>query len=115
MSTWEASFLQLKKLKLSKDTKTFHPPAELKFIEAMQSIAREYGKLADKDENGIWVGYEPQSENENYEIGVKCANCAHFESSSVCKIIKKQIEPGGYCRLAAIPSGLIKNEKSKRS
>lgn len=92
----------------------YHPPAEKEFIAAMQSIARTYGKLADKDENGIWVGYLSQSENDNYKIGVKCANCANFESDNVCKVVKAKIEPGGYCRFAAIPSGIVQNEKTKR-
>ncbi len=91
----------------------YHPPAEKEFISAMQSIAIRFGKLADKDENGIWVGYESRAKNENYAIGVRCENCAHFESANVCKIIKAKIEPGGYCRLAAIPSELVNKNKKK--
>jgi hypothetical protein len=83
-------------------------PAEEDFVYALRSIASKYGKLADGDENGIWVGYESQAENENYKIGVKCSNCAFYESENVCQIIKAKIEPGGYCRLAAIPPGLVK-------
>ena len=82
-------------------------PAEQEFVTALRSIAGKYGKLADRDGNGIWVGYETQAENENYEIGVRCSNCAFYESENVCQIVKAEIEPGGYCRLAAIPDGLV--------
>lgn len=81
--------------------------AEQKFADALLDIVEEYGKLADGDEKGIWVGYESASENEDAEIGVKCSNCYFFESENVCKIIAQQIEPEGMCRLAAIPPGLV--------
>lgn len=90
-----------------------YPPAEKEFISAMQSIAIRFGKLADNDDNGIWVGYVDKKNNDNYGIGVYCAHCAHYESEKVCKIIKAKIEPGGYCRLAAIPSELVKKNKKK--
>lgn len=114
MSKWDRSMFLLKNIRITPAPPPYHPPAEKEFIAAMQSIALRFGKLADKDENGIWVGYEPQSKNNNYKIGVKCANCAHFESDNVCKIVKAKIEPGGYCRLAAIPSGLVQKEKTER-
>ena len=85
----------------------YYPPAEKEFISSMQAIARKYGKLADMDENGIWVGYVPKKQNDNYSIGIYCEHCAHYESEKVCKIIKAKIEPGGYCRLAAIPSEYV--------
>jgi len=91
----------------------YHPPAEKEFISAMQSIALRFGKLADKDDNGIWVGYVSKAKNDNYGIGVYCAHCAHYESENVCKIIKAKIEPGGYCRLAAIPAELVNKNKKK--
>ena len=81
--------------------------AEREFANALLSIAQKYGKLSDNDGNGIWVGYVSQEENDNYEIGVRCENCVLHESESVCKIIKNKIEPGGYCRLAAIPDGVV--------
>ena len=81
--------------------------AEREFANALLSIAQKYGKLSDNDGNGIWVGYVPEEENDNYEIGVRCENCVLHESESVCKIIKNKIEPGGYCRLAAIPDGVV--------
>lgn len=82
----------------------YYHPAEKEFVSAMQSIVRKYGKLEDYDDKGIWIGYEPRAKNENYSIGIRCENCAHYESEKVCKIVKTAIEPGGYCRFAAIPS-----------
>jgi hypothetical protein len=86
----------------------YYAPAEKEFISAMQTIALRFGKLADNDDNGIWVGYVNRENNDNYKIGVYCAHCAHYESENVCKIIKAKIEPGGYCRLAAISSDFVK-------
>lgn len=92
-------------------TKVKMAAAEREFANALLSIAQKYGKLSDNDGNGIWVGYVPEEENDNYEIGVRCENCVLHESNSVCKIIKQRIEPGGYCRLAAIPDGVVGNPK----
>ncbi len=92
--------------------KPYYAPAEQDFIAAMQSIANRYGKLSDKDDNGIYVGYTSQKDNDVYKIGVYCAHCAHYESKSVCKIIKAKIEPGGKCRLAAIPSEYVTVRKT---
>ena len=86
-------------------------PAEREFADSLLSIAKKYGKLSDNDGNGIWVGYVPEAENDNYEIGVRCENCILHESKSVCKIIKQRIQPGGYCRLAAIPDGVVGSSK----
>lgn len=91
----------------------YYPPAEKEFISAMQSIAVRFGKLADNDGNGIYVGYVDKKDNDNYDMGIYCAHCAHYESEKVCKIIKAKIEPGGYCRLAAIPAELVKKNKKK--
>jgi hypothetical protein len=85
------------------------PPAEQEFANALMGIAKKYGKLANDDGNGIWVGYVPASENENLSIGVKCGNCALYEGNGVCKIVAQQVEDGGYCRLAAIPDGVVKS------
>lgn len=93
-------------------TKVKMSAAEREFANALLSIAQKYGKLSDNDGNGIWVGYVPEEENDNYEIGVRCENCVLHESNSVCKIIKQRIEPGGYCRLAAIPDGVVGNPKN---
>lgn len=85
------------------------PPAEQEFANALMGIAKKYGKLSNGDGNGIWVGYVPASENENLSIGVKCGNCALYEGNGVCKIVAQQVEDGGYCRLAAIPDGVVKS------
>lgn len=82
--------------------------AEREFANALLNIAQKYGKLSDNDGNGIWVGYVSEENNDNYEIGVRCENCVLHESENVCKIVKTRIEPGGYCRLAAIPDGVVK-------
>lgn len=85
----------------------YYPPAEKEFISAMQVIARRWGKLADNDGNGIYVGYVDKKDNDNYSKGIYCEHCAHYESEKVCKIIAAKIEPGGYCRLAAIASEFV--------
>jgi hypothetical protein len=85
------------------------PPAEQEFANALMSIAKKYGKLSNGDGNGIWVGYVPASENDNLSIGVKCGNCALYEGNGICKIVAQQVEDGGYCRLAAIPDGVVKS------
>lgn len=98
---WLAEFLEAMDHKLA--------PAEQEYANAMMSIVGKYGKLADGDKNGIWVGYVEPSENDNLEIGVKCSNCHFYKSESECMIVKRPIEPDGYCRLAAIPPGLVKS------
>lgn len=85
------------------------PPAEQEYADALLRIAARYGKLSNGDGNGIWVGYVPGSENDNLSIGVKCSNCYFYESEKVCKIVAQEIEPNGYCRLAAMPDGVIKS------
>ncbi len=84
-------------------------PAEAEYVESMFEIVEEYGKLADNDGNGIWVGYEPASQNENKAKGVKCSNCAFWcPEMKGCHIIVQKAEANGYCRLAAIGEGLVK-------
>jgi hypothetical protein len=85
-------------------------PEERMFAEALIAIAEKYGKF-DTDSTGVWVEYIPQSKNDNYEIGVKCANCALHESENICKILSFEIEPGGYCRLAVIPQGYVEESE----
>lgn len=92
-------------------TKVKMAAAEREFANALLGIAQKYGKLSDNDGNGIWIGYVAEEENDNYDIGVRCENCVLHESDSVCKIVKQRIEPGGYCRLAAIPDGVVGNPK----
>jgi len=93
----------------------YYPPAEQEFISAMQTIARRFGKLADNDGNGIWVGYVDKKKNDNYSKGIYCEHCAHYESEKVCKIIAAKIEPGGYCRLAAIPAEKVTIKGKKKN
>jgi hypothetical protein len=88
-------------------TKVKMAAAEREFADALLSIAKKYGKLSNNDGNGIWVGYVSREDNDNYDIGVRCENCVLHESEYVCKVVKNRIEPGGYCRLAAIPDGLV--------
>jgi len=87
-------------------------PAEAKYVEALHKIVEEFGKLADDDGNGIYVGYIPASQNKDKAIGVKCSNCAFYcPEMKNCHIVKQKIEPEGYCRLAAIGDGLVKGRK----
>lgn len=81
--------------------------AELEYVDAMLEIVEEYGKLADNDGNGIWVGYVSAAENDNASIGVNCENCYFYLGDGECTIVAQEVEPGGYCRLAAIPSKAI--------
>lgn len=103
MSDWLAQFLEEMENKL--------PPAEQEYVNAMLRIVSKYGKLANGDGNGIWVGYVPGTENDNLSIGVKCANCALYEGDGVCKIVAQEVEDNGYCRLAAIPDGVVKGSR----
>ena len=84
------------------------PQPEKEFVQAMMDIVGRHGKLANNDGKGIWVGYVSAAENDNAEMGIKCMNCAHYESENVCHIVAQQIEPGGLCRLAAIPDGIVR-------
>lgn len=85
------------------------PPAEEDYVESMLEIVSEYGKLSDNDGNGIWVGYVPANKNMDAKIGVKCSNCAFYcPEMGDCHIVAQKIEPNGYCRLAAIGEGLVK-------
>ena len=84
-------------------------PAEAEYVESMFEIVEKYGKLADNDGNGIWVGYEPPARNEKKSMGVKCSNCAFWcPKMKGCHIIVAKAEANGYCRLAAIGEGLKK-------
>jgi hypothetical protein len=87
-------------------------PAEADYVESMFEIVDEYGKLADNDGNGIWVGYVSAIQNKDAAIGVKCSNCAFWcPEMKGCHIIVQKAEPNGYCRLAAIGDGLVKGRK----
>jgi hypothetical protein len=88
------------------------PMPELEFANSLLAIAQKYGKLANNDGKGIWVGYTPAAENDNASIGVMCKNCYLRESENSCKIVAQEIELGGLCRLAAIPDGVVKQGDS---
>jgi hypothetical protein len=84
---------------LTEEEKAFH--------DALLSIAEQYGPF-DLGTSSIWVGYEAGEDNEDAEIGVKCANCSFFNpSNNGCAILSYSVEPMGKCRLAAIPDGYV--------
>lgn len=79
---------------------------ERELAEALIEITKKHGKF-NSDDMGVWAGYESAEENENAEIGVKCANCILYEGGTTCKIIDAEVEPNGYCRFALIPDGVV--------
>jgi hypothetical protein len=81
---------------------------EKAFADSLLKLTEELGPL-DQSE-GIWIGYEDGSNNEDASIGVKCGNCALHKSSVACAIIAQQIEEEGICRLAVIPDGYVNSE-----
>jgi len=89
-------------------------PAESMYVASLHEIVEKYGKLADDDDNGIYVGYVgPEDNKENASKGVMCGNCAFYcPKEKNCHIITIKVKPGGYCRLAAIGEGLV-NEGRK--
>jgi hypothetical protein len=84
-------------------------PAESMYVASLHEIVEKYGKLADDDDNGIYVGYVgPEDNKENASKGVMCGNCAFYcPKEKNCHIITIKVKPGGYCRLAAIGEGLV--------
>lgn len=101
-SIWLAEFLS--------NLENILPEPEQMYADAMMSIVAKFGKLADRDGKGIWVGYVEPEENDNIGIGVKCSNCHFYESENICKIVAREIDPNGYCRLAAIPDGIVSGD-----
>lgn len=87
-------------------------PEEQELADALIEITRKYGKF-NSDDTGVWAGYESAEENENKEVGVMCGNCILYEGGSVCKIIDAEVEPGGYCRFALIPDGIVTARKEE--
>lgn len=86
-----------------------HPAPELELIMTMYSIVAKYGKLADRDGKGIWVGYKSPEENaDNIAINVRCASCSYYKGDNVCAIVARPVDSNGLCRLAAIPTGAVK-------
>jgi HK97 family phage prohead protease len=80
--------------------------------DALVRIAEVYGKF-DEDGSGIWAGYESAAENEDKEIGVKCANCTLYMGEGNCAIIKQKVEEEGKCRFAVIPDGVVQWSQMK--
>ena len=81
---------------------------EKAFADSLLKLTEELGPL-DQSE-GIWIGYEDGSTNQNASIGVKCGNCALHKSAVACAIISQQIEEEGACRLAVIPDGYVNSD-----
>jgi len=82
---------------------------EKAYHDALLKIVDMFGPF-DQESSGVWVGYEPASENKDAAIGVKCGNCSfHYETEKGlgCKIISFLVEENAKCRLAAIPDGLV--------
>jgi hypothetical protein len=91
-------------------------PEEKAFHDALVNIADQYGPF-DEGTSSIWVGYVPAAENEDKNIGVKCANCSfhgEIEGNELlsCKILSYNVEPEAICRLAAIPDGYVNPENN---
>lgn len=106
-SIWLAEFLKLVEASL--------PEPEQMYADSMLAIVAKYGKLADRDGKGIWVGYVEPEDNDNLEIGVKCSNCHFYAGENTCNIVARPIDPKGYCRLAAIPDGIVNSPDDSNS
>ena len=89
-------------------------PEERELAEALIQITKKYGKF-NEDDTGVWAGYETAAENENGSKGVKCENCILYRGGTECAIIAAEVEPGGYCRFALIPDGIVTKGRDERS
>jgi hypothetical protein len=81
-------------------------PEERELADALVNIAEKYGKF-NEDKKGIWAGYDEASSNTVARIGVKCENCVLYMGAGKCRIILQDVEPGGKCRFAVIPDGVV--------
>lgn len=81
---------------------------EKAFHDALVGIVDEFGKFVEGGD-GVWVGYEQPSENDNASIGVKCGNCSFFVEGGSCQIVDADIQEDGKCRMANIPPQLVKD------
>jgi hypothetical protein len=84
-------------------------PEEAAYHDALVVIAEKFGPF-DQGSGSIWVGYQSAAQNDKADIGVKCSNCSfHYETPNGmgCKIVSFLVEPEAYCRLAAIPDGMV--------
>lgn len=82
---------------------------EAALSDALVMIAQMYGPF-DREDSGIWVGYESGEENDDNEIGVNCRNCILYQGNGVCKILAQTVEEDGKCRFAMIPDGYVDEE-----
>jgi len=83
------------------------PDDEKELANSLMELADKVGPLDQSD--GIWVGYTPESENEDSGIGVRCDNCVLYEDENRCMILDQDVEPGGNCRFAVIPPGKVED------
>jgi HK97 family phage prohead protease len=79
---------------------------EAELRDSLLRIVSVHGRF-NEDEDGVWAGYTPADENEVADIGVKCANCVFYNGGGSCDIIAMDVEPGGKCRFAVIPKGVV--------
>ena len=82
---------------------------ERHFHDALVGVTQRFGKF--HSTSSVWVGYVGPEENDNLEIGVKCGNCSFWQGDGNCQIVDLKVEEGGYCRLAAIPDGVVRKQK----
>ena len=85
---------------------------ERELAEALIEITKKYCKF-NSDDTGVWAGYESARENDHVAQGVMCSNCILYEGGTSCKIIAAEVEPGGYCRFALIPDGVVTESVEK--
>jgi hypothetical protein len=83
---------------------------EAALSDALLMVAEMFGPF-DREDSGIWIGYESEQENEDKEIGVHCGNCVLYKGDGVCSIIEQQVEEYGKCRFAIIPDGYVTEEE----
>lgn len=74
--------------------------------DSLLRIVSTHGRF-NEDSQGVWAAYTPADENEVASIGVKCSNCVFYNADGSCDIIAMDIEPGGKCRFAVIPKGVV--------
>jgi hypothetical protein len=91
----------------------YYTPAEMDLASALTEIAEKHGKF-DLEENGIWVGYVPEAENTDKEIGVHCHNCMLYQGNDRCAILSFEIEDYAKCRFAIFPAGAVKVSNPKK-
>ena len=90
---------------LNRDLYENLPEDEKELAEALIDVYEEVGPF---DLSGnIWVGYKPESENEDAGMGVRCDNCALYADEGACLILDQKVEARGMCRFAIIPPGEV--------